>query len=102
MSLLTSKPIHVELEITEHVVLANGMICRNEDHSKCDWKTIFQAGLLALYPEIKVSNPVADDKKIKFEISYTNRPARKVDVAEKLDQFFIYNPLMAIRSVRIN
>jgi hypothetical protein len=101
MSLLI-KPVSVELEINQHLVPSTGQLCDTDNHDGCDWETILKEGLRALYPEIQMSEPKPDNNKIKFTISYSNRPARKSDVANKLDQFFRSHPMMAVKSVKLN
>ena len=101
MSLLVDKPVHVELEIAEHLVPADGKTCDTPNHDECDWETILKNGLMSLYPEIKMSSPRSTNNVIDFKIEYSNRTARKSDVANKLDHFFRYHPMMAVKSVKL-
>ena len=102
MSLLIQKPVSVELEIAQHLVPSNGRVCDTDNHDTCDWEGILKNGLTKLYPEIRMSKPSSNDNRITFTVTYRNRPARKSDVANKLDQFFRHHPMMAVKSLKIN
>ncbi len=101
MSLLIKESVYVELEITEHLVPTDGSICTVDNHDACDWKKVLKTELEQLFPEIEITNPESKNNVIYFTVSYSNRSAQKADILSKLDLFFNYYPMTAVKSVNV-
>ena len=101
MSLLIKESVYVELGIAEYPVPADGSMCTTDNHDACDWKEVLKTGLEQLFPEIEITDPESKNNVIRFTVSYSNRSAQKADILNKLDVFFNYYPMMAVKFVHL-